>query len=234
MISDDTLILYSFGDELDEAEQRRIAAALAGDAALAARYDALISALPQPDTLPRLDMADGFEQQLHDLVRAAASSPAVGVMPARRRRGRWLLPVFAVAATVFLAVAINLAPDSPGVIESPPTRAATVEPSVRLERGLRAYLVSARAELASLPDQPSTARTTATERLIIKNHGLMSTADALRAADRSRLLRGFDPLLRELASTDTGASRASDLREQLSFEMQVVLTKLSAAGSNSV
>ena len=71
-------------------------------------------------------------------------------------------------------------------------------------------------------------------RLIEQNRLFETAADHNNAPQLARVLRAFEPILLRLAATDTAPEDAAALRAQLSFELNVMLTKLAKESSDEV
>ena len=67
--------------------------------------------------------------------------------------------------------------------------------------------------------------------LIEQNRLFEQAAEHSNAQNLARVLRAFEPILLRLASEDIAPQDAEALREQLAFELQVMLTKLSGTPS---
>ena len=69
-------------------------------------------------------------------------------------------------------------------------------------------------------------------RLIEQNRLFESAAEKNNAPELARVLRAFEPILLELAATDIAPEDAAELRAQLSFQLNVMLTKLAQQSSD--
>ena len=68
--------------------------------------------------------------------------------------------------------------------------------------------------------------------IIEQNRLFESVANKNNAPKLARVLRAFEPILLQLAATDIAPEDAEALRAQLSFELNVMLTKLAREASN--
>jgi hypothetical protein len=69
-------------------------------------------------------------------------------------------------------------------------------------------------------------------RIIEQNRMFESAAANSDAPKLARVLRAFEPILLQLAANDLAPADAEALRAQLAFELNVMLTKLSAESSD--
>ena len=69
-------------------------------------------------------------------------------------------------------------------------------------------------------------------RLIEQNRLFETAAEKNNAPQLARVLRAFEPILLRLAATDIAPEDAEALRAQLSFELNVMLTKLAKQSSD--
>ncbi len=226
MISDDELLLFHWQDGLDAARRREIAAALARDGALGARYARLVADLDRLSQLP---------EPVSDDLRASRWQRAlVDVEQAPRATRDWRWPL-AIAATVAALAWFPLqrsrdATNHIATSSPPPTTvlAAHADPD-RVARSVRVQLADARAGLPTFAAQSADVRAALVQRWIDDQRALARAADAAGDAQLARTLRAFEPLLRDLAAGEPSTTGAD--REQLSFEWAVMQTKLAASAS---
>jgi hypothetical protein len=238
MITEDTLLLY-FYDELPPGEREQVRIALARDPRLAMSYDKLCGELEEWRRQPVPPVADDIRLRWHDSIDRAARKTPAGT-DARRMSSRFWWTGLGAAIAAALAVGIGIgvrlqqerSPDY--VIESPiagtesvPARAIPVS----FTRGLLVHLEQSRREIASLPIADETGRVSLTLQLIEQNRLFEQAAVQSNAPNLARVLRAFEPILLQLASEDIAPEDAEALREQLAFELKVMLTKLSSAPS---
>ncbi len=117
---------------------------------------------------------------------------------------------------------------------APPTVATTdTRPNVipaAFTRGLSTHLRDSRNRLAGLDDE--TDGTMLVLRIIEQNRLFESAAEQNNAPKLARVLRAFEPILLQLAATDIAPEDAEALRAKLSFELNVMLTKLANESSD--
>ena len=140
------------------------------------------------------------------------------------------------AVTAALAVGIGIGffvGDENGAVESPyvvsnPTQADVVPAA--FTRGLQHHFRNSQLQLANLDGSEDSALLVL--RLIEQNRLFETAADHNNAPQLARVLRAFEPILLRLAATDTAPEDAAALRAQLSFELNVMLTKLAKESSD--
>lgn len=248
MTDDNTLVLYYYrdtavdgsgpDDDLTDADYDRITEALKTDAALASRYEQL-----QRDL-------DGFK------VDAGSKAPPEAVvrwhyevdraieaetLPNRGRPLGWLA---AAAAALVLGIGIGLnigepPATGPQTASTPPptlTPTAPVTPVITpaaFTRGLATHMQASRVQLTTLTKAESGQRTELIARIIEQNRAFERAADANGSPGLARVLRAFEHTLDKLAIEDTPQADVAAGAEQLSFEMSVMLTKLSESASQA-
>jgi hypothetical protein len=225
--TEEDLILHFYGEHPEAAA---LAAALAADAELRARWERLqrVLAIASPESFPVPDPGAGFEARLWRRVapRPRRAAPAM----------RWAL---AAGLAGLIAGAFLLGRGSqPG--PDPGTLAGSLAPEAQ-ERILRAALARhlERVErlfvdvehgravaAASGPEDEAPAR-----ELLQDNRLFRSTLDAERDGRLVRVLEEIEPLLTELAHAAGGEPAAPELRDRLRerdflFKLRVVLRRL--------
>lgn len=234
-MNDDTLLLYYFDDGLSAGERREIETALREDAALAARYDALCRELDVVGDAEVAAVPEHFLARWHDTVERAARRER----PVRRRRFVFLLPSLLAAAAVAGAFAMGLGigfrhgADTPSVapaVAATGTDDSNAVPAVFV-RGMQAYLLDARQELTAMPTDTAGGRSQLIAQILAQNRMFELAAERNDAQNLARVLRAFEPILVRLAADDIAPEDAEALRRQLSFELNVMLTKLSSGTS---
>jgi hypothetical protein len=70
--------------------------------------------------------------------------------------------------------------------------------------------------------------------IIQQNRLFEQAAERNDAGSLARVLRAFEPILLQLAATDIAPEDAVALREQLAFELKVMLTKLERDTSKDI
>ena len=140
------------------------------------------------------------------------------------------------AVTAALAIGIGIgfvmsqgdtsgAPDE--LVASNPTDGIT---PVAFTRGLQYYLRDSQARLASY-EESGTDTTNLILDIIEQNRLFETAAENNNAPKVARVLRAFEPILLRLAADDIAPEDAKALREQLEFELNVMLTKLARESS---
>jgi len=174
-------------------------------------------------------------QQWHDSIDAAA---AIERGRSKESQDGWRPRSFFWGMTVSAALAIGVGigffasddgveSDVPILVANPPQ--ANVIPAA-FTRGLQYHLRDSRKQLASFGSDSD--RILLVLQLIEQNRLFESAADQNNAPKLARVLRAFEPILLRLATTDIAPEHAEALRAQLSFELNVMLTKLASKSSN--
>jgi hypothetical protein len=246
MITEDTLLLY-FYDELTPGEREQVRIALAGDPRLAMEYERLRAELEQWRNEAAAPAADELRERWHASIDRVAhrSTGTVTVQRAiqrtnQRALSRFRLAGIGVALAAALAVGIGIgvrlqherSPDN--VIDNSVAGAESASAltiPVSFTRGLLVHLEESQREIISLPITDEAGRVSLTLQLIEQNRLFEQAAVQSNAPNLARVLRAFEPILLQLASEDIAPQDAEALREQLAFELKVMLTKLSRAPS---
>ena len=147
---------------------------------------------------------------------------------------------FAVTAALAIGVALGvfMSGDKPineptMVVEGNPTPEPSLEPQVipaAFTRGLQYHLRNSHDQLAAY--EGSTDTTNLVLDIIEQNRLFETAAENNNAHDVARVLRAFEPILLRLAAGDEAPEDAEALREQLAFELNVMLTKLARESSD--
>ena len=229
-INDDTLLLYYYNEGLRAEERDAIAAAIRRDPLVRDRYEELRTFLRDLRDTPRVAVSDNQRARWN---RAIAS--AAGTETSRRGTERLHAPSFvwglAAALVIALGVALSLglrtptsAPDgTPDVTQSP---ASGYLRRAAFDRGVREHFRRSRANVVDMEAMPGDARQALALDIVRQNRLFERSAEHHNADDLARLLRAFEPVLLELAAPQTSAVRAESLKNQLRFELGVVLTKM--------
>jgi hypothetical protein len=176
-----------------------------------------------------------LKQQWHNAIDQAA---ALERGRAAKEQKRWHPGSFfwgmAVSAAIAMGVAVGVfvAEDSldtpvPYFVEN------TTQPDavpVAFTRGLQHHFRNSQQQLASLDGDEDSAMLVL--RLIEQNRLFETAAEKNNAPQLARVLRAFEPILLRLAATDIAPEDAEALRAQLSFELNVMLTKLANESSD--
>ena len=176
--------------------------------------------------------------QWHAAIDEAAASER-GRQAAKERKWQPGFPSWgiAVAAALGLGIAIGLYVDEDRThvdVQPGPTTVAALqrhgEVPASLSRGLQVHLRESRRQLVSLEEASNAS--ILVQQIIEQNRMFESAAERSDAPQLARLLRAFEPILLEIAASDTAPEDAAALRAQLNFELGVVLTKLAHDSSN--
>jgi hypothetical protein len=142
----------------------------------------------------------------------------------------------AVSAAVALGVAVGFSISTNDAVTVVPQLATTqTQPIVvpaAFTRGLTVHLRDSKKQLADL--EVDSDRALLVLQLIEQNRLFENAADQNNAPNLARVLRAFEPILLRLAATDIAPEDAAALRAQLSFELNVMLTKLARESSDEL
>lgn len=174
-------------------------------------------------------------QQWHDAVDEAA---ALERGRSSEPRSSWHPGSFfwgmAVSAAITLGLALSFLLSDEAVEPVVPLIAGTdVQANVipaAFTRGLQVHLRDSRQQLANMENADDT--TMLVLSIIEQNRLFETVADNSNAPKLARVLRAFEPILLQLAATDIAPEDAEALRAQLSFELNVMLTKLAREASD--
>lgn len=236
-MNDETLILYYYKDGLSEDEIRRVKSALQADSSIAARYDELCRQLGGlSDTSPEPVSAHTIQQWHDSIDRFAQLEHNRQQQPARQFSFASFGWGAAITAALAVGIAIGVFVTSSGSNDATqPIQVATLDPGNNngaFTRGVTTYLRDTKLELASMPVDTAADRTMLILQIIEQNR-LFERAAAQNDSDSlARVLRAFEPILLRLAADDIAPEDAEELRAQLAFELNVMLTKLSRDASN--
>ena len=236
MISDNDLLLYYYRDGLDAIERERIAKALSEQPELAARLHRLIARLDAVAMQPEVPVPADVQQRWQAALNRATTHEASSAEKFRGdffARFRWHMAAAAVAGALLIVsvkVAMESTPD--GLIEPRSTIQAAApaanDPSA-YERGLRLHLANTEWQLATLDNASDEERTRLIETIIAQNRMYAIAAERANEPQLARVLRAFTPILERLA--DRAGVEAADEIAQLSFELNVMQARLTAATS---
>ena len=93
-------------------------------------------------------------------------------------------------------------------------------------RVLQVHLRDTQDDIVNMPIDTPEDRTILVLRIIQQNRLFEQAAEHNDADNLARVLRAFEPILLQLAATDIAPEDAAALREQLAFELRIMLTKL--------
>jgi hypothetical protein len=237
-MNDDTLILYYYNDGLSTRERQEVANAIATDAKVAGRYEAICRELgsfrdpvtprPPSDMVQRwhasLDRAAGIEQQRNRKPVVHSWSFLLGAA---------VTAALAVGIGIGIGFMLNGEPMTPDPVAGDVVASNAAQGtggSTAFVRGLQVHLRESERGLAAMP--ADSARAGLIADMIEQNRLYAIAADQNDSADMARVLRAFDLVLLQLASEDIDQAEAEALRTKLIFELNVVLTKLSRSSSD--
>ncbi len=176
-----------------------------------------------------------LKQQWHSAIDQAAALEH-GRTSESRSTGPASGAFWGMAVAAALAVGIGLGvllSDNPSPTV-PDNRIAAVENPrampVAFSRGLQYHLRNSREQLTTY--NAETDRTNLILDIIEQNRLFEDAADNNNAPKVARVLRAFEPILLRLAADDIAPEDAEALREQLAFELNVMLTKLARESSD--
>ena len=171
-----------------------------------------------------------LKQQWH-----AAIDEAAALERGRQQepRHRWSpgLGFLGVAVTAALALGVGIGVflnEKPAEVVAPTV--AQASSGEAFSRGLQYHLRDARTQLVSLDGESDT--TMLALEIVAQNRMYVRAAERNNAPSVARVLRAFEPILLELAADDVAPEDAEALREQLAFELNVMLTKLARDASD--
>lgn len=239
-IDEKTLVFYYYNDGLTEPERAEVESALEHDESLQARYRALtadLDALREQDDLPA---PEGLEYRLQSTLERA-----IRLEESKSKPESWLDRLFGgglvasgTALAAILAVGIGIgvwvadedAPAPQVVIEMPEESGAEWS-QVAFQRGLETHFRTGRSSLASLADEEQQDRQALVTAMITQNRLFARLAMENDSPELARVLRAFESTLLELAGEDLSPEQAAQMKDQLEFEFEVMLTKLARATS---
>ncbi len=238
-MNDDTLILYYYNDGLSPRERRQVERAIRDDEAVGARYDDLRRQLAAMGDETAEPVPSHLLQHWHDSIDSAARRERTAQPPPARATNRFSF-AWGAAVTAALAIGIGIGlylADDRIAPSTPVTAAAGTEPDAGIApaiftRGVTAYFRDTQRELALLPVDGAAERVELIRQIIEQNRLFERAAEKNDAQSLARVLRAFEPILLQLATEDIAPGEAEALRKQLTFELGVMLTKLSRDTSN--
>jgi hypothetical protein len=219
-MNDDTLILYYYNDGLTDEERRQVETALAADSELAARFDALGKDLEAAAELEPVELPPHVRQRMHDSIDRIARPVLVNPQKPARTVS-FLSFAWGAAITAALAVGIGI-----GVFLSAPDVMPVAGSGDPFTRGMQVYLQDARREISAMPADATADRTRLIMHIVDQNRLFERAAEQNDSQNLARVLRAFEPILLQLAAEDIAPEDAEALRAQLSFELNVMLTKM--------
>jgi hypothetical protein len=131
------------------------------------------------------------------------------------------------AVTTALAIGIGIGVILSGGPESiEPNEYIVQDRAGAFGRVLQVHLRDTQDDIANMPIDTPEDRTTLVLQIIQQNRLFEIAAEQNDADSLARVLRAFEPILLQLAASDIAPEDATALREQLAFELRVMLTKL--------
>jgi hypothetical protein len=232
MINEEKLLLYYYQDGLDPAEMESIRQALDSDRVLARRYERLKDDLEGMKQVPDVSAPRHLLHQWHHALDREAQ---LELQKAPIRKSPLTLLGWGSALAAMLTVGIGIGlfldetPDTLVPGSGQPT--ASSHSVGAFQRGLKVHLSSSQDEIRRLADRPADERSRLLMQIVAQNRLFEQAAENNQAPDVARLMRAFEPILIQLASEDLPAEDADQLRRQLSFELQAMITKMQASPS---
>jgi len=101
-------------------------------------------------------------------------------------------------------------------------------------RVMQAHLRDTQDDIAGMPMDMTEERSLLVLQIIQQNRLFEQAAERNDADSLARVLRAFEPILLQLTASDIAPEEAAALREQLAFELKVMLTKLERDTSKKV
>ena len=168
-----------------------------------------------------------------NLARGRKDTRATGWHPGSFFWGMAVSAALALGVAIGVLVSGDLVSGDNSPVDVPQVAAIGPQPDVipaAFTRGLTVHLRDSRNQLANVDSDAD--RTMLVLQLIEQNRMFENAADNNNAPKLARVLRAFEPILLRLAATDIAPEDAAALRSQLSFELNVMLTKLANESSD--
>lgn len=131
----------------------------------------------------------------------------------------------AITAALALGIGIGIFLSADNAVVQPNTYIVQ-EDGASFSRVARVHLRGTQSDIASMSLDTAEDRTTLVLEIIQQNRLFEQAAERNDADNLARVLRAFEPILLQLAATDIAPEDAAALREQLAFQLKVMLTKL--------
>jgi hypothetical protein len=174
-----------------------------------------------------------MQQRWHDSIDLAAQREQATL---QKKRGSFNFMSFfwGAAVTTALAVGIGIGvmlSDSPATIEPNDyvvRDAATdgLDRSAVFSRVLQVHLRDTQESIASMPTGSGEDQAMLILQIIQQNRLFEQAAENNESENLARVLRAFEPILLQLVANDIAPADADALREQLAFQLKIMLTKL--------
>lgn len=238
-MNDDTLTLYYYDDGLTAAERLEVESALKSDPSLAERYRKLCMQLDGLKEFESESAPSHLVARWHDVIDRVAEREAFTVVkPGNSFHFGSFFWGTAVAAALALGIAIGIFMSGNGVDISVPGNNYVVETPgeeapMAFSRGLLVHFQESRDRLTGLDADANGKRGQLIMNIIQQNRLFERMAEQNESPDLARVLRAFEPILTRLAADDISPEDAAKLQAQLSFELNIVLTKLARQVSDN-
>lgn len=173
-----------------------------------------------------------IKQRWHDSIDLAAQREA---HEQRRPASAFSLGSFIWGAAVTSALALGIAigmfvADGPDAIPANDYIVANND-NASFNRVMQVHLRDTQHDIASMTIDTVEDRTTLVLQIIQQNRLFEQAAESNDADNLARVLRAFEPILLQLAANDIAPEDAEALRDQLAFQLKVMLTKLERSTS---
>ena len=167
-----------------------------------------------------------MKQRWHDSIDLAAQSES-RAQNKSTRSFNFMSFFWGAAVTSALAIGIGIGVLLTGGPESIESNDYIVQDRAgEFGRVMQVHLRNTQDDIASMPIETAEDRTLLVLQIIQQNRLFEQAAERNDADSLARVLRAFEPILLKLAASDIAPEDAAALREQLAFELKVMLTKL--------
>lgn len=136
----------------------------------------------------------------------------------------------AVTAALAIGIAIGVFIDGENDIVVPDVYVAA-DRGAAFNRVMQVHLRDTQSAIAGMPIATANDRTALVLQIIQQNRLYEQAAERNDADSVARVLRAFEPVLLQLAASDIAPEDAETLRDQLAFQLKVMLTKLERSTS---
>ena len=147
----------------------------------------------------------------------------------------------AITAALALGVGIGVwiggeeqapATELPAMVDTSPEMSDDGATNVAFQRSVQNHFRQSEYDLSQMPIDNEADRMLLIMRIVEQNRWFEKAAVQNDSDDLARVLRAFEPILVRLAANDIDPEEAEALRSKLSFELNVMLTKLSVETSD--
>ena len=192
-----------------------------------------LTKLDELDLQKEIEAPSHMKQRWHDSIELAAQREYAS----QRKAPKPFNPMsffWGAAITTALAVGIGIGvmlSDGPASIDSnnyavQETTLNGPDRSAVFSRVLQAHFRDTQESIASMPASSVEDQTMLIMQIIQQNRLFEQAAGRNHSENLARVLRAFEPILLQLAATDIAPEDADALREQLAFQLKIMLTKL--------